>query len=142
MRPGWWSRRCAVTKAAVEHHGAVSRVSAAALRHGVAGVDREVHDHLLELSRVGRHAPRGGSQPQLQVDVLADQAAQHRVEVADERVEVEHLRLEHLPAAEGQELAREAGGALRRRGWICSSVVRCSGVARLSRSTDQIACSR
>ena len=36
--------------------------------------------------------------------VFADQAPQHRLHVADHAVEIEHPRLQHLFAAEGQQL--------------------------------------
>ena len=58
--------------------------------------------------------PRSGRQAGRQLDVLADQAAQHLVHVLDDAVEVEHLRGQHLPAAEGQQLPRQGGGALGR----------------------------
>ncbi len=41
------------------------------------------------------------------LDPLAHQAAQHPVEVRDDGVQVEHLRLQDLTAAEGQQLLRE-----------------------------------
>jgi hypothetical protein len=47
-----------------------------------------------------------------ELDVLADQALQHRAHVADDVVDVERSRVEHLLAAEGEQLAREVGGSL------------------------------
>ena len=44
--------------------------------------------------------------------LLADEAPQQLFHLADERVEIEHARLEDLLAAEGEELAREVGGPL------------------------------
>ena len=48
-----------------------------------------------------------------ELDVLADQPAQHRVHVGDDGVQVEHARLQHLPAAEREQLAGERCGARR-----------------------------
>ena len=84
-----------------------------ALGHGVARVDDEVHEDLLELGAVGDNAPQrviglGG-----ELDVLADETTQHRRHVADHGVEVEPPRLQHLLAAESEELARQRGRATR-----------------------------
>ena len=50
-----------------------------------------------------------------QRDVFADQAAQQLLDLPHERVEIDDLRLQHLPAAEGEQLAGERRGALARR---------------------------
>src|SRR5947207_14748497 len=55
-------------------------------------------------------------------DVLADQALEHPAHVADDLVEVEHLWLEYLLAAESQRLARQVSGALGRRGDLFQGV--------------------
>ena len=93
-------------------------VSCAALRHGVAGVDREVHDDLLDLagSALTLPSPRPGAVHE--VDVLADEPPEHRLDVADDRVQVEDLRREHLLAAEGEQLARQVRPRARRPRWI------------------------
>ena len=49
----------------------------AAARHGIARVDGEVHDHLLELAGIGLHATEGGIKFGGKFDVLPDQAAEH-----------------------------------------------------------------
>ena len=82
---------------------------AAPLRHRLPGIDHQVHDHLLDLARIGFQPHRVPAELGDQLDVLPDQAAQHGLEVGDDAVQVQHLRLEHLPAAERQELAREGG---------------------------------
>ena len=86
----------------------------AALRHRVARVHGEVDDHLLDLRRVGAHRARARAEHRDELDVLADQPAQHHVHVADRRVQVEDPRLQHLPAAEREQLARERGRAVGR----------------------------
>ena len=86
----------------------------AAFRHRIARVHGQVHDHLLELVGIRLHAPQIRRQHRHQRDVLADQPAQQLVHLGDDDVEVQHHGLEHLPAAVGQQLARQRGGALRR----------------------------
>ena len=81
--------------------------------HGVPGVHAEVHHHLLQLPRVGLHLAEVRAGNDREVDVFADQASEHLLEVRQEGVEVQHLRVHDLLPAEGQELAGEAGGALR-----------------------------
>ena len=77
------------------------------MRHRVARVHGEVDDHLLDLRRVGAHRGELGAEHRHELDVLADQPAQHHVHVADRRVQVEDPRLQHLPAAEREQLAGE-----------------------------------
>ena len=82
-----------------------------ASRHRVARVDREIDDHLLELSRIGADRTELGVEHRQQLDVLADQAPQHHVHVGDDGVEVEHPGLQDLPAAEREQLPGERRGA-------------------------------
>ena len=49
-----------------------------------------------------------------QLDVLADEPAEHLLRVGDDVVEVEHPRRQHLLAAEGQQLPRQRGRPLGR----------------------------
>ena len=81
------------------------------MRHGVSRVHDEVHDHLLDLRRVGQHSTEVGGEKRDELHVLADQASQHHVHVRDDRVQVEHARLQHLSAAEREKLAGERCGA-------------------------------
>ena len=53
-----------------------------------------------------------GIEARYQVDVLAQQAPQHLLEIAGERVQVEDVRLQHLSPAEGEELPCQARGAI------------------------------
>ena len=82
-----------------------------AVRHRVAGVHDQVHQHLLELPRVGLDRRARGAGLGQQIDVLADQPPQHGADAANHGVEVEDLRLEDLLAPEGEELARQVLGA-------------------------------
>ncbi len=80
-------------------------------RHRVPGVDRQVHDHLLELSRVGVDAIERRIQSGHQPDVLADQALQQRFSASHDLIEVQHLRLQDLLAAEREQLLGQRRGA-------------------------------
>jgi hypothetical protein len=85
----------------------------AAVGHGVAGVDHQVHQHLLELAGIGVDPAEVGRGPhRTQLDVLAQQALEHRPQVGDDLIEVEHPRLQELAAAEREELAGQPGRAL------------------------------
>ncbi len=79
----------------------------AAIRHRVARIHDEIHDHLLDLIGIGPDVPQIGCQDRDERDMLADEPAQHLVHLRDDDVEVEHLRLEHLPPAVGEQLARQ-----------------------------------
>ena len=85
---------------------------AAAAGHGVAGVDREVHQHLLDLARVGLDRAGLADGADVELEVLADQPPQHAIELADDRVEIDDARLDDLPAGEQQQLAGQGSGAL------------------------------
>ena len=84
----------------------------AALGHGIAGVDGQVEDDLLDLARVGFHPAQVGAKEGGQLDVFADQSPQHLLGIRHHRVKVEDLGLHDLLAAEGQELLSERGGAV------------------------------
>src|ERR1035441_2620131 len=74
--------------------------------HRVPCVQRKVHDRAADFARVGPHLPEGGIAIDGDLDPLAHQTAQHLVEVRDDGVQVEHLRLKHLTPAEGQQIGR------------------------------------
>src|SRR5213593_3502760 len=76
--------------------------------HRIPGVGSEVYYDLLELSKIGLDPADVRSKHSHQVDILADQPSQEALDVLDHRVQVEHLGIEHLLAAEGQELADQA----------------------------------
>jgi hypothetical protein len=88
----------------------------AAFGHGVAGVDGQVHDDLFEHAGVGFDARQIRQATEFQRDVLAEQARKHVRHIAKDRVQLDEFRLEHLFAAEQQQLADERGGALGRGG--------------------------
>ena len=89
-------------------HGELHR---AARGHRIAGVEREIRDHLFELAAVGAHAAAGLDRGR-QLDVVAEEPREQALELADDLAQIEHLRQEHLMAAEREQLARERGGAI------------------------------
>ena len=89
-------------------------VIAPAPGHGVPGIDHQVHDHLLDLAGVGHDLAQIRLGDGDQFDVFTEEAPQHLIQVQDQIIEVEHLGGEDLLAAEGQELAGQGGGPLRR----------------------------
>ena len=74
-----------------------------AVRHGVAGVDHEVDDHVLELVGVDADAPQTPGQHRLEPQVGADGVAQKVRHSGDQRVEVGGLGLQRLLAGEGKQ---------------------------------------
>src|ERR1041384_6772723 len=77
---------------------------AAAGRHRVARVGREVHQDLLELARVEANRPEPRREHDAQLDVGADQPGEQALRRAGQRVEVDHARPGDLPPREAQEL--------------------------------------
>jgi hypothetical protein len=92
------------------HVGGLDR-ELAAPRHGVARVDRQVHDHLVELAGVAHHAA-DGPEHDAELHVLADEPREHLLHVPDHHAQGEHLAACRVLAAEREELAREGGRAL------------------------------
>ena len=72
-----------------------------AVGHRVARVDGEVHEHLLELSRVGKHGIAG-----IDASVATSStsspisAREHRRQAGDDVVQLEHARVQYLASAE------------------------------------------
>ena len=84
-----------------------------AMRSRVAGVHGEVHDDLLELRRIGGDAAGVGREKRAELEVLADEAADEGLEVGDDLAGTDRAGIGGLLACEGQELAGEAGSAIR-----------------------------
>ena len=109
----------------------------AALRHGVAGVDGQVHQDLFDLAGVGPHRAQSHGRPDGELDVLADEAREHLAGFFDEVVQVEHPRLQNLLSAEGQQLPGERRRALP--GLLDLHEVRPQRVARRQRADGHFA---
>ncbi len=84
----------------------------AALRHGVAGVHDEVHDHLLDVTTIDFDMAERRRCQGHELDVFPDDSLQHLVDIGEHVVQVEHVRLGHLLSAEHQKLFREVRGSL------------------------------
>jgi len=93
------------------------------VRHGVAGVDGQIHEHLLDLSGDGLHRHRRRIGHHHQFDVLAGHRPQQPAHVQDQSVEVEHLRGQRLPSGEGEELPRESIRPLSSRADLAESLI-------------------
>src|SRR4029079_2035517 len=79
----------------------------ASRRHCISGVDSQVHDDLLELTRVNYHWAGILGKLAYELDVFADDSAQHFVSAAQNVIEVNEPRLDKLlacgsPAVSGQ----------------------------------------
>jgi hypothetical protein len=89
-------------------------VQSPTMRHGIAGVDHEVHDDLLELGGIHTDVARGAHERRIERDVLAQHARQELEQRLQASPRIHHPRLDHLPPAEGQELSGQLRSALRR----------------------------
>ena len=98
-------------------------------------VDGEVEDDLLHLPRIGVHEPERRIEPELQLAPFADEQAEHPLEIAHARVEVDPLGAQQLPPAEREQLGREPRGAVRRLHDLVDELVRFFG--RLDRHLQQ-----
>ena len=85
----------------------------AAVRHGVAGIDGEIDDDLLELMEVGLDRPQIARLIERQLDILAEQAREQDGQFRQHIAELKHLRAQGLLAREGKQLTHEPGGAVR-----------------------------
>jgi hypothetical protein len=85
----------------------------APLRHRIARIHDQVHDDLLQRSRVALHRAQGWSADETQGYVLPEKAAQYLVHSAEELAQIDHFELQYLLSAEEEELAREIGGSTR-----------------------------
>jgi hypothetical protein len=78
-----------------------------ALGHGIAGVDREIHDDLFHLSAIRADPTQPGIEGENGLDILAEQMRQHLPEIIDHGIQVQDGRAQNLLAAECQHLLRQ-----------------------------------
>ena len=90
----------------VESHIAGFDMQTTAVRHCIPAVDREIHDDLLNLARIGAHETEIRREPGDQFDVFSDKATEQGFGIPHDRVDVDYSRLNHLPPAERKELLR------------------------------------
>jgi len=79
------------------------------MRHRITGVYSQIHDHLLDLSGVGLDVSELRIEHGDQLNVLANETLKHLVHVGDQGIEIQHLGLKYLLAAEGQKLTGQRG---------------------------------
>src|ERR1700686_3515793 len=84
-----------------------------ALRHGVAGVDHEIHDDLLDLSGIGTDTTSIRFELDHELHFIAQHSEKHLAHAIDQGIEVEHLWAEYMLPAEGKQLPCQAGCTLR-----------------------------
>ena len=72
----------------------------AAGRHGVAGVDAQVHHRLLQHGGVDVQPAHALVEVHFQIDVFADQRAEHPFQIPEDFVGVRFQRFQFLPPAE------------------------------------------
>ena len=82
-----------------------------AFGHGLAGVDGEVDDDLLDLDGIGVDGAQFIGGAEVEADILAEETGQDPDHVFEEEVEVEVSGLKYAAAAEGEQLRGEGGGA-------------------------------
>ena len=85
---------------------------AAAVGHGVAGIDHEVDDHLLDRRGVGEQGREERGDFPMQIDIGADEPSEKRFQFVDDGMQVDKLGLGDLFAGENEQLARERGGTV------------------------------
>src|SRR5581483_4685041 len=72
----------------------------AAPRHGVASIDRQIHQHLFDLAGVGPDSSQTAVEDAYQFHVIADQPAQYRLDLIHGCIQIQEHWQQHLPAAE------------------------------------------
>ena len=70
--------------------------------HGVAGVDGQIDQRRLELGDIGNGKAAGGRDIDIDAYPGADEGTDQLRHALDLRADVEHLRLQRLPAGKGQ----------------------------------------
>src|SRR5471030_1883834 len=93
--------------AVVEESVAYFKGQLARVVHGIARIDGEIEDRILDLSGIDECIPQAGGNNCLDLDGFAQAAPQHVFHAGDQPSDPDRLRLERLPAAEGQQLARQ-----------------------------------
>ena len=96
----------------VENHVGRLDGQGASSRHGIASIDRQVGDHLVDLRRVGLDRPQVVGQRGHQSNVFADDAPQHAAQVTDHLIEAQYAGSDHLPPAESDQLPGQPGGSV------------------------------
>src|SRR5262249_222111 len=86
--------------------------ASSSIRHSVARIYHQVHQHLLHLAGIRFHHPELSVRDELQFDMGPDNSAEHLADTADHLIQIEGFSLEHLLAAKGQQLLGELAGSV------------------------------
>ena len=97
----------------LQHQGAAG-MAVGRRPHGVAGVDAEIQQRLLQFAGIGIDVSHVLAQGQLQGDVLADEGLHEFGQVADDRVGVGAFGLDGRAAAEAEQLPGQGRGPVGR----------------------------
>ena len=76
-------------------------MDSSAARHGIARIDDEIHDDLLDLCGIGLYFADTFVGVRDHLDVFVHQAAKKFVQIEDYAIQVDRFRLKYLFAAEG-----------------------------------------
>ena len=87
---------------------------AATIGHGVARVDAQVEQRVLELRRIDAGRPEAAGADHLQFHRRPDGSADQLFHAADEPVDIGRLRVEGLPPREGEQPLCQGGGPAHR----------------------------
>ena len=86
----------------------------AAVGHGIARIQRKIHDDLFDIAGISENRRQIGSQLHIKGDVLADESPQHRNRLLNNLIERERSPLDDLLSAVGEKLAGQSRSAFRR----------------------------
>src|ERR1019366_4004459 len=81
-----------------------------AMRHCIVRIDYKIHQHLLDLDRIGMDRSQVAAEHVYQLDFVTDQPAQQRMEVIHGCVQVQRHWIQLLPATEHEKALREIFG--------------------------------
>ena len=96
----------------VEIHFGCLDCECAAVRHGVTGVDDEVHDDLLDLARVRFDEAWFRVHSENELYVLSNEPSKHLLDLSQNDVDFQDPWFDDLLATESQQLPRQGGGTL------------------------------
>ena len=95
------------------HHGGGNR-QRPAVRHGIAGIQRQVQDGILELSVVGEYRRNVLIHMDMDGNVLAQGSAQHVAQIGNQMAQVQGFGVQILPSREGEQAFGQRGTAFDR----------------------------
>ena len=96
----------------IEGHVGGLQVQGPALGHGIAGVEAQIHQHLVDLALVGLNVPQRPRSLNFHRDARIDGTAKDARDLLDGRVQIDDFQAQHGAAGEPEKLARQLGGPL------------------------------